>query len=371
MYPLAVAIRFEDVPTRALRVTYWTGWLSPDLEGGSKDVFALTGHFSRSRIFGLSRYYIARLSLRQRYIGLHVRFYPLFRLLAPWFDRTSDVNHIYGSLDEWFFLRALRRRPIVLTVATANTPPDLSMHSRVACFVTHSSRTTAELVARGVPAERIRLIYPGLDLTRFAARPAEAAGPDAWPASPTRRFRILFATTPNTGDGLTERGVHLLLEAAARLPDVEFFLPWRPWPAAPALIDRLIAQHRPGNNVHLRVQVVPDMRRLYRAADATIAPFLRTEGTKICPTSLVESLASGRPVLVSTAVGIADLIRGEGGGEVFEPTVDGVCAAIASLRGNYATRAAEAGACASRHFDERLCFIRHEQLYMDAAGIAN
>ncbi len=105
------------------------------------------------------------------------------------------------------------------------------------------------------------------------------------------------------------------------------------------------------------------MTQLFQAADATIAPFLQSTDTKICPTSLIESLACGRPLLVSTKVGLADLVQEHDCGQVFEPSVDGVCHAIEALRADYRRRAANARACAERHFDLRLCLRQHEQLY--------
>jgi glycosyltransferase involved in cell wall biosynthesis len=355
--------------SRGPRVTYWTGWLSPDMEGCSKDVFALKDHFPRSRVFGLSRYYAFKLSPRQRYLGLNIRLYPVFRALAPLVEWASDINHVYGSLNEWFFLRALRRRPILLTVATSGEAPDPSLHRHVTCFVAHSPTTTAELERRGVEPHRIRTIYPGVALDRFVVRPREASLPNAWPESDSRRFRVLFATTPNWEAGLETRGVHLIMRAARRLPDVDFFLPWRPWHNAEALIRLLVREHGRPANVHLIVQRVPDMVAVYQASDATVAPFVETAGTKICPTSIVESLACGRPVLVSSQVGLAGLIRDEGCGVVFEPTPDALCEAVESLRRDHAARAAHARPCAERHFDQRVCLRRHEALYEELLNV--
>jgi glycosyltransferase involved in cell wall biosynthesis len=333
------------------------------MEGCSKDVFALKDHFPRSRIFGLSRYYTWKLSPRQRYLGLNVSLYPVFRALAPVLDWTSDISHIYGSLDEWFFLRALGRRPLVLTVATSGPAPDISMHRHVTCFVVHGPATAAELERRGVARERIRYILPGVPLDRFPVRPRAAAPPEAWPGRDPRRFRVLFATTPNWAGGLETRGVHLIMRAAERLPDVDFFLAWRPWHNGQALLTRLRDEHGQRDNVHLVMERVPDMTRLFQAADATIAPFVEAEGTKICPTSIVESLACGRPVLVSSQVGIAGLIRDQACGAVFEPTTDALCEAVESLRRDYTARAERARPCAERHFDQRACLQRHEALY--------
>jgi glycosyltransferase involved in cell wall biosynthesis len=350
---------------RHTHVTYWTGWLSPEMEGCSKDVFALKDHFPRSRVFGLSQHYTLKLSMRERYAGLNVRFYPVFRGVAPIYEWSSEISHIYGSLNDWYFLHVLGRRPLVLTAATEGKMPDRSLHRHVTRFVVHSTRTADALRHEGVSDERIRIIYPGLPLHRFAVAPRAAVPPGVWPGDHPGRFRVLFATTPNWEEGLETRGVHLIMRAAAQLPDVDFFLPWRPWDTGQALLDGLRARYGRRDNVHLSIGRVPDMARLFQAADATIAPFMTMAGTKICPTSIVEGLAAGRPALVSTEVGIADVIARDQCGEVFAPTVDGLCQAVQRLRHQYPDRAARARPCAERHFDQSLCFRRHEDLYAD------
>lgn len=354
-----VVIRPEKTP----RVTYWTGWLSPEMEGCSREVFALTKEFPRSRVFGLSRHYQIRVSLRRRYVGINVRFYALFRLLAPWWDATSDVNHIYGSLSEWFFLRAVRRRPLILTVATIADPLERSAYAHVCRFVTHAERTTKQLVAWGFPPDHIRLIYPGVDLEVFRPSSRSASMPLPAPRPDRDRFRIVFATTPNWKDGIRVRGVDLILEAARRLPDVDFYLLWRPWAGAEQLVEhvRAAAPH----NVRISLGLVRDMAAVYQAADATIAPFLSESGTKICPTSLLESLACGRPLLVSSHVGISDLVRDERCGVVFEPTVDGLCEGVRELQRHHAVYSSHARPCAERHFDPETCREQHARLYAE------
>jgi glycosyltransferase involved in cell wall biosynthesis len=327
------------------------------MEGCSKEVFGLKDHFPRSRMVGLSRYYWVKASLKGRYFGLNVRWYSLFRLLVPIYELRTDVNHIYGSLSEWFFLRALRRRPIIMTIATSAAPLDSHMYRHVRRFVVHGKGTIEELARWGIDRERVRVIYPGIDLARFSPVPR----------APGKPFRVLFATAPNHPDGLVARGVNLILDAAAYLPDVEFQLQWRPWGETRPIVERALAEKRL-NNVTVSAGLVRDMTEVFHAADATIAPFLQSHDMKLCPTSLIESLACGKPVLVSTKVGIADLIQEEACGEVFEPTVEGLCVAIERLRGRYMVAARNARPCAERHFDLRQCVHQYEQLYGEVSA---
>jgi glycosyltransferase involved in cell wall biosynthesis len=353
-----------------LAVTYWTGWLSPEMEGCSKEVFALKDHFPRSRIFGLSPNYTFKASRRQRYIGMHVRFDPLFRVVGPLLERLSDVGHIYGGLGEWFFLKVLGRRPLILTVAVVTPSLERRAYAAVRRFVVHATSTARELADMGIDPGAIRLIYPGIDLERFQPLPREAVAPDFvrgfFPGADPSRFRVLFATTPGTAAGIEARGVGLLREAARRLPDVDFLLPWRPWDGAEAVIRSVTAGAPP--NFLVQEGLIGDMRTAYQAVDATAAPFVAAHDGKICPTSLTESLACGRPLLVSTQVGIHDVVADGDGGVVFPPTVDGLCDAIGRLRREHGRFSAGARRTAERQFDLRTCLRQHEELYRDVLG---
>ncbi len=334
------------------KITYWTGWLSPEMEGTSKEVFKLKDHFARSMIVGLSRHYWGKASLRQRYLGLNFRFYPFFRLIAPLLEMRSSLNHIYGSINEWHFLRSLGRRPTILSVAVFAKPLERSLYAKVRLFIAHSSKTAEELVRWGADPDRVRVLYPGLDLDRHAAIAPRGGS----------KFKILFATAPPDIEGIRSRGVDLILDVAAAMPDVEFILVWRPWGDSLEAVKQRIKEKNL-KNVVLHCGLIADMRSEFAGADAVIAPFLDTKDMKVCPTSLIESLAYGRPVLATTSVGIADLIQSEGCGEAVEPAVPVVCAAIERMRERYDSYARNARRCAERHFNLKSCLRQHEDLY--------
>ena len=343
------------------RILYCTGRLSPGSEGVSREVFALREGFPHAWILGLSRFYGLRCSFRERYLGLNLKLYPVLRLLAPLWERLTDLHHIYGSVAEWFFLRTLRRRPIVMTVAVEAPPLDASLYEHVSRFVVHSQRTVTALTAAGLDPHRIQVVPPGIDLGRFTPLPARPM------RTSSSAFRLLFATAPPEADALADRGVALLLEVAARLPDVDIHLLWRPWPGADVIVERLKRAH-PLPNLRISLETALDMAPVYAAHHATVAPFRTSAGMKVCPTSIAESLAVGRPVLVSSAVGIADLVEGEACGVVAEPTIEGICRGIDALRNRYETYRARARPAAERHFDLERCTRVYAKIYADILG---
>src|SRR5207237_230726 len=86
-----------------------------------------------------------------------------------------------------------------------------------------------------------------------------------------------------------------------------------PWGNSAARVRQWIAE-RNLSNVELMVGYAAHMAVHYREAHVTLAPFTDLQRAKPAPNSLIESLACGRPVVISEAVGLAPLVREAGAG---------------------------------------------------------
>ena len=105
------------------KVTYWTGTWDPRREAISKEVELLRGlggacapvvSFSSGQNFAVD--------VANRVVRLPASRWPLLYLLASIVERRGDVNHVFGALDAWHLLRAIRRRPTILTVSLPGRP---------------------------------------------------------------------------------------------------------------------------------------------------------------------------------------------------------------------------------------------------------
>jgi glycosyltransferase involved in cell wall biosynthesis len=150
----------------------------------------------------------------------------------------------------------------------------------------------------GAPAERIRLVYNGIDVNRFAARPDAA-------------LHTLLGVRRDTPVVFTSsraqayKGIPVLIEAAARLAaggrDVAFAY----CGDGPALEDlRRLAAARGVTNFHFlgRRDDVPD---LLGAATVAAVPAVWAEAFGL---SVVEAMAAGVPVVASRTGAIPELI---------------------------------------------------------------
>jgi glycosyltransferase involved in cell wall biosynthesis len=343
----------------AVRIRYWTtAPLEPGIEAVSKEVAELAEHFGGC-ILSVSPHLSLRVARRGRVLGFNPAWDPLLRVAIPLLERAADVNHVYAEVSPWIYHKTLRRRPIVLTIASEKGEVVPEFVDRCSMLVAQTRGMKAKLEQRGVPASKLRLIYPGIDLGAFRPRGDIQVGP---------RPRVLLATFPRTAEELEERGVLFLLQVAREYPTLDFTLLSRPWRSGGTAGERTQALVSSGGltNVTVRVGAHADMRSLYLQHDFCVIPYTVPEGGKECPRSLVESLACGVPVLISEAASLAGFVQERDCGEVFALTPQGFAVAVEAALARYRELSAHAVREAHAHFDSRNTMRGYAEIYAAA-----
>jgi glycosyltransferase involved in cell wall biosynthesis len=339
------------------RVAYWTSAFEAEMEAVAAEVALLRRRFPHSVAWGLTPRRRLTLSYR-RGCALHPRLHLLFRAVTRLLEPFFQINHVFGSPGDWFYLQGTRRRPIVLTVATWSDPlVEERLLQRVECFVVEHPGGRELLRKHGIHPERIRLIYPPVDLERFTARPA-----------PPGPFTVLFASSPDRAAWLEARGVPQLLDAARLRPRMQFRLLWRPWGDSLDRVQQWLRE-RGLANVRLEVGRCADMAEQYQQTHVTVAPFTELNRSKPAPNSLIEAMACGRPVLVTEAVGLADVIRDEQAGEVCPATGEALAEGLDRIQADWDCYAARARDLAERCFGAERFVRAYEQVYADVLGM--
>ena len=180
------------------------------MEGIASEVALLRQHFPRSVAWGLSHRHRLLLSQRRGYC-LHPRLHLVFRAATRVLEPLFQLNHIFGALGDWFYLAGSRRRPTVLTMAAFTQPVKRALLNRVDRFVAEYSGGQDYLRGLGIAEDRIRLIFPPVDLQTYI--------PVNEPEGP---FTVLFASSPEQEDWLASRGIPELLDAASLRPQMRF-----------------------------------------------------------------------------------------------------------------------------------------------------
>jgi hypothetical protein len=174
-----------------VRVSYWTGWLDPQMVAVSKEVHQLMRRFPGSCAFGISTHYSLKMSFRDRSFGIHPRFYQLLRPFLGALERRFDVSHVYTSLGDWHFLNALGHRPIVLTLTQQGAPANAELLKKLCHVVAETEQLADAAIRQGVPVQKVSVVYPGVDLELFVPSPRHRRPGNAC-SRPARRTRARF-----------------------------------------------------------------------------------------------------------------------------------------------------------------------------------
>jgi len=228
---------------------------------------------------------------------------------------------------------------------------------RIAWMTACSNDLRARTIAIGADPRRIETIPYGVDVERF--RPDAARRESARAALGLSAADVMLFTA---GRFVRKKGFAYLIDALARLapahPGVRLVI------AGGGDLDgelrARVAAHGLGSRVHfVGVLAQDDVARHLAAADIAVMPSVKDDAGNVdgLPNTVMEALASGTPLVATTAGGIPSVIEdGKNGLLVAERDVAGLAAALDRLAGNRELRAsigaaARADALARRTWD--------------------
>jgi glycosyltransferase involved in cell wall biosynthesis len=214
-----------------------------------------------------------------------------------------------------------------------------------------SAGLRADMAAMGMPEDRIRVHYTGVDLERFRPRDRLSA---------KRMLEVDGSLIVVPGNLVRLKGQRLAIEALAELPDATLLIAGE-GPERPAL-EALIAARGLASRARLLGSVSPTaMPQLLAAADLMILPS-EWEGLA---NVWVESLASGTPILIADVGGAREVLDRPEAGRLVERDPGAIAAAAREMLASPPDPAA-VRLSAERFSWERNAAELHEHL----AGIA-
>jgi glycosyltransferase involved in cell wall biosynthesis len=313
-------------------------------------------------------------ALRQRFGGDILQLYPL-KKPSRFFpkqlygihqlqtlrrlEKTADIHNLYyATLYPFPWLRWLHR-PLVYSVITGTGAPT-GCHrpdwlSRVHTIVTPNPRD--EAILKSWPGIRYRVIRPGIAVERFSHTP--------YPLG--RELVLLVGSAPWIRRQFTTKGIDLLMDLASSGPiPLRLIFLWRGW-----LVDEL-KRRVSGRGLTPRVEIVnkwTDVNQVLARVHATVVLAGSGKLVKAFPHSLMESLAAGKPVLVSNCIPMADYVRDAQCGEVVSDlTRESAEGAIRRLVDHYAERQAVAVARGRTDFALAPMLAAYGEVYTQVGG---
>jgi glycosyltransferase involved in cell wall biosynthesis len=175
-------------------------------------------------------------------------------------------------------------------------------------LVVPSARALPPFVALGVARERFTVVENGVDVEALLDLPDPGVGPGP--------LRVGYL-----GTVMPSKGLHVLLEAAARLPAgavrIEIHGNVVPYHGDQSYATKCFQRLQPGADVHYHGPYgLGELRRLLAGIDVLAAPALWHEAFGL---TVREALAAGRPVLVSRVGGLQDAVEDGVQGRILPP----------------------------------------------------
>ncbi len=204
---------------------------------------------------------------------------------------------------------------------------ELFLYRRAAAVVALTRAFKANLVGRGIPADKIVIVRNGVDLSRYEPCPRDAALAARWGTSD--KFTIGYVGTHGMAHGLAN-----VLDAAERLrrrDDIRFLLVGDGAERA-MLLDQ--KKRRNLDNVLMfPLQPKEAMRRIWSLCDVALV-HLRDSPVfaEVIPSKIFEAMAMGLPLLAVMPTGEAADIVTERGAGLWVPPEDPAALAQAAER---------------------------------------
>jgi len=315
----------------------------PECEAISQEIQALRDHFGGGLSY-LNPNRRAPIYIPRALFGFH----RLGRLRAM--EAGFDLHHLYNP-DPFPFpvLRALRRPIVYSLTGGVVRRPNLPFLAALAAVTVADEDSLERLRAWGL--RNVFLARPGIDTARFSCTPLRLRD----------GVRLLVGSAPWTRGQFRTKGIDALLAAAQQLPSLHLLFLWR------GVLAEEIERRVRRLGLTKRVQVLNrrvDVNEALAGAHAGVALATGPAIIRAYPHSLLESLAAGKPVLVSRAIPMASYVERTGCGTVVEAvTPAALCAAVDSLIGRYAELQQAAREVGQRDFSLQRMIASYQEVY--------
>jgi glycosyltransferase involved in cell wall biosynthesis len=321
----------------------------PEAEAMSQEINTLQQHFEGGLIYlnpnQRSPLYIPRLLF-----GFHKLRY-LWRLEA-----NLKLHQLYNPDPFPFPILKALRRPIIYTLSCGvrDRRPNVIFFNSLAGVAVSDERSLRLLKSWGV--RNSFLVCPGIDTSRFTCSPFPLRS----------EIRLMVGSAPWAPSQFRTKGVDALLAAAQRFPQLHLTFLWRG-----VLADEMERRvHRTG----LERQVVVlnrrvDVNQVLASVHASITLAADPSIVRAFPHSLMDSLAAGKPILVSRAIPMSDYVEQKGCGAIVESVrPDDILTAVEALAREYDDLQEVAQQVGQRDFSQQAMVESYRKVYERILG---
>ena len=324
----------------------------PECDAVVQEVEALRKHFGGSLVYVNPN---RRLPVRlpRMLFGLH----QLGQLRSR--EASAHLHHLFNPDPFPFPILRRLRRPIIysLTGGITERRSNVDFFASLAAVTVADERSLERLKSWGV--DNAVLVRPGIDTSRFTSS-----------LLPLRsEIKLMVGSAPWTLSQFRSKGIEALLSVAQRFPQLHLIFLWRG-----ILADELERRVR-RMNLEGRVEILNrkvDVNKVLAGVHASITLATDPAIIRPYPHSLMESLAAGKPVIVSRCIPMADYVERTGCGRVVED-IDpaNILSAIESLALDHKGLQKTAQQVGQRDFTQQALIASFRRVYERILGTAS
>ncbi len=212
-------------------------------------------------------------------------------------ERQNAINQLFApSLSYLPFMYALSK-PIVYNVSTGISENGILLPkgflNKISAFVVSNEKDKNTLLQKGI--HNVRLIRSAIDTSKLEKHQLPIDG----------RLNLLMASAPWESKQFHSKGIHLLLSALQQIENVHLTFLWRN--VLVKDMQQLITQYDVQDKVTFINETV-DIKQLLRQVHGCVLLCSNASIVKSYPHSLLEALVSGKPVIASKEIPIADFV---------------------------------------------------------------
>lgn len=240
-------------------------------------------------------------------------------------DNQLKINHIFAPsifhLPIVYFFKKPTIYTIVAGVSNRNRLPINPFMKRIASFIVSNERDYQTVRDNGI--KKVHIIRTAIDISSFEKHRLPKK----------EKLHLLLASAPWEMKQFKTKGIHLLLEALQKSDNLAMTFLWRN--ILPEYMETLIKHYKVEDKVTF-INEVSDVNSILKKVHGTVLLTNDCSVVKAYPHSLIESVISGKPVIVSHDIPMADYVVDNKCGLVLQDySIDGLMAKLKEFNDQY------------------------------------
>ena len=218
-------------------------------------------------------------------------------------EQNLELHHFYNPDPFPYPVLRFFKRPVVYSLSSGlgEKRPNLAYFRRLTAVTVYDQPSLTQLQNWGLT--NVHLVKSGIDTGKFSHT-----------AVPLHiEIRLMIASAPWTAAQFKVKGIDALLAAAQQMPKLRLVFLWRG-----ELYDEMMRRVQQAGLAE-RVQVIDrlvDVNQILATVHGTVNLVTETAVIKAYPHSLLDSLAAGKPIITSRAIGMSNYVQQTGCGVV-------------------------------------------------------